>query len=673
MAHMLAMVSEEAKDFGLVMAAHIFIACPTAIPSLPHIAPDASEEELMESLGMLQLKDGKYETFEKFLARTEGIISLVADIMASNPPTHSLLGGNVGAIQWLSRFLDALPEAPQSPLPLLTAPVLDAFLTGAGHMLANTYPNDFRKCLDRITDDIARRLDESSMGMPSATRLKKTIVGGFEDFKQKLPSKAIPEFYHGAKVDSQHRGGSRGTSATAISPFTSTGVAATQTSPFGSQPGASNQSFASPFGMPSSTANSDGGVFASGNNDTNKQPCKFFAQGHCKFGKNCKFSHDTSNVQPSPFGSMAKTSNSFSNAAAHSPFQQSAPALSGGSSNVSTSSNPFNSKTSTAPFGQPPVPAPFGSTFGTNATTASPFGQPPGTAPAPFGGTVASPFGQAPSTSQPSPFSNTPSTNINTVASVPSPFTASNPSPFGGTSSSNSMSMGPSPFQQTAAPSPSPFVASSSSNSNPFGSQITPAPFGHATGPLTSGFGNTMGSNATSAGSGTSSNPFGAPSPAPLVDTFGSRTNNTFSTPFSSGQQQSNNAFVAALPTANFGGFGASPSPSPFGATASGSGSLFGSTSGQQQLSINSPFGQGQQSTNNPFGQSTPSPSPFTSQQPFGQQSSTFSTLSNPTGNTFGNVKQPCKFFAEGRCKFGASCRFSHDFQNQAYSGFGRF
>jgi hypothetical protein len=672
---MLAMVSEEAKDFAVVMAAHIYTVCPTAIPSLPHIAPDASEEELMESLGMLRLKDGKYETFEKFLARTEGIISLVADIMASNPPTHMLLGGKAGAIKWLSRFLDALPEAPQSPLPLLTAPVLDAFLTGAGHMLANTYPNEFRKCLDRITDDIVRRLDESSMGLPSATRLKKTIGGGFEDFKQNLPSKAIAEFYHGAKVDTQHLGGSKSVSATASSPFTSTGMTtATQPSPFGSQPGASNQSFTSPFGIPSNTAPSDGGVFASGSNSLKKQPCKFFAQGHCKFGKNCKFSHETSNAQSSPFGSTANMPNSFASASANSPFQQSAPASSGGSSNISASSNPFNSSTSTAPFGQPPAPAPFGSASGANAITSSPFGQSSGAAPAPFGGASTSPFGQATSTSQPSPFANTAGTNINTFAAAPSPFTASNPSPFSATSSSNAMSMGSSsPFQQTTAPSSSPFATSTSSNSNPFGSTITPSPFGQPTGPSSSAFGNTFGSNPTSAGLNTSSNPFGAPGPAPFGNTFGSSTNNNFSTPFTSGQQQSTNAFVATAPAANFGGFGAAPAPSPFGAPSGGSGNLFGTNSGQQPpTTTNSPFGQGQP-TNNPFGHSTSSPSPFTTQQPFGQQSSPFASPSNPTGTTFGTATQPCKFFAEGRCKFGASCRFSHDKQNQAYSGFGRF
>ena len=65
LANMLALVSEQNKDLNPVLAAHIFTVCPTAIPTLPAPAPDASEEELMESLGMLKGKDGNYETFER--------------------------------------------------------------------------------------------------------------------------------------------------------------------------------------------------------------------------------------------------------------------------------------------------------------------------------------------------------------------------------------------------------------------------------------------------------------------------------------------------------------------------------------------------------------------------------------------------------------------------------
>ena len=68
---MLAQVSVEAKDIVPVLTAHIYTVCPTAIPTLPRVDDGASEEQLMESLGMLRSKDGQFETFERFLARTE--------------------------------------------------------------------------------------------------------------------------------------------------------------------------------------------------------------------------------------------------------------------------------------------------------------------------------------------------------------------------------------------------------------------------------------------------------------------------------------------------------------------------------------------------------------------------------------------------------------------------
>lgn len=128
----------------------------------------------------------------------QGIVSLVSNIMAANPPAHKLLGGHKGAVAWLDRFLSILPAAPHSPLPLLTAHVLDAFLTGAGHMLANKHPEEFKAHLQVIENDINQRLDEGAIGQPSATRLKKTVKEGFDGFRTKLPSKALKELYCGA-------------------------------------------------------------------------------------------------------------------------------------------------------------------------------------------------------------------------------------------------------------------------------------------------------------------------------------------------------------------------------------------------------------------------------------------------------------------------------------------
>jgi hypothetical protein len=71
LAAMLSMVSVENKDLVPILAAHIYTVCPTAIPTLPSVAPDASEEDLMSSLGMIKDKNGEYESFDRFLSRTE--------------------------------------------------------------------------------------------------------------------------------------------------------------------------------------------------------------------------------------------------------------------------------------------------------------------------------------------------------------------------------------------------------------------------------------------------------------------------------------------------------------------------------------------------------------------------------------------------------------------------
>jgi hypothetical protein len=66
------MVSTELpEEFITLLQSHIYIVCPTAIPSLPKPLPESSEGDLMESLGMIKDKNGEYESFERFLGRTE--------------------------------------------------------------------------------------------------------------------------------------------------------------------------------------------------------------------------------------------------------------------------------------------------------------------------------------------------------------------------------------------------------------------------------------------------------------------------------------------------------------------------------------------------------------------------------------------------------------------------
>jgi hypothetical protein len=424
LAAFLAMVSSEIKDFAPIFEAHIYAVCPTAIPALPKPDSNASEDDLMESLGMTKNKNGEFESFERFLQRTEGIISIVANIMASHPESHSLFGGQRSAILWLERFISLLPAKPEQ-LPLNTAPVIDAFLTGTGHMLANLYAEEFKRLLDVVVGDLITRLDEGSIGAPRAHRLKETVKDGFEGFKNNLPSKALAQLYNdggsapppmpaapppqapttgtapnpfgappssnaspfgqapsgantnpfGGQVNSNPFGAapaggdqmSNGTGmvdssggaqsgfpSEAQSPFGGTsgqpqqaaafgaspfGVTNTQSAPFGnSNPhqqnassfgatqqqnpspfGATQQQNASPFGGTQQQQNASpfgatqqqqnassyggqpqgssfGGNYPSApSNNNNKQapPCRFFAQGRCRNGDNCKFSHDT--------------------------------------------------------------------------------------------------------------------------------------------------------------------------------------------------------------------------------------------------------------------------------------------------------------------------------------------------------------------------------------------
>lgn len=78
LAHMLAIVAAQVKDIVPVLTAHIYTVCPTAIPTLPlTVSTDTtnlnsnSEDDFMTQLGMIRQKDGNFESFERFLSRTE--------------------------------------------------------------------------------------------------------------------------------------------------------------------------------------------------------------------------------------------------------------------------------------------------------------------------------------------------------------------------------------------------------------------------------------------------------------------------------------------------------------------------------------------------------------------------------------------------------------------------
>ena len=70
LAAFLAIIAADHRDFVPMMAAHVHTVCPIAIPTLPE--PGASENDFMAGLGMIKdKKTGDFETFDRFLTRTE--------------------------------------------------------------------------------------------------------------------------------------------------------------------------------------------------------------------------------------------------------------------------------------------------------------------------------------------------------------------------------------------------------------------------------------------------------------------------------------------------------------------------------------------------------------------------------------------------------------------------
>lgn len=564
---MLAHTSIQVKeDFTLLIAAHIYSVCPTAIPILPTPAAGCSELELMESLGMQKDKKGEFETFDRFLARTEGLISIMAEIMSSMPPDHALLGGNKAALVWLARFLDLLPPD-QSPLPLLTAPVLVAFLTAAGHMLVNKFPEKFSEMFEQIVNDISKRLDTSPIGQPSATRLTKLLSGGLHALKSELPHGAIREYYDSMSTHA--------TSAYGAREIPTPGSFATTT--IGSQQNATQP----PFG----------------------------AQSQFENPSQQQFGTHTTTASSNPFGASQRTTNNTS--------QMIDPAMS---------------------FGTSSTPAPFGG----NQTMGG--GQAPG--PNPYGAPATSSFGVQPNISAPPAFGYN--------AMVPTP------TDFGNTQFGVSA---PAPSQfGTNGPAPSPFGTSSGPAAQFGANPVAASPFG--TNPVAaspfdtnpaaaSPFGTMQAAPGPSPFSGGAATPFAtvqaAPGPSPFSG--GASANNAYG--------NSNNAFANA-----------NNSQAPFASSFGG-----GKPNAPQQ--DNRPpcrfFAQGKcrNGDNCKFshvipGQQGNSNNP-PSQSSFGGNGGG-NGWSAPSNNS---KKEPCKFFAQGKCKFGAKCKNSHDTNSASASGYG--
>jgi len=414
---------------------------------------------------------------------------MVGAIMASLPDNHKLFGGKEAALQWLQRFMDLLPEK-GNPLPLLTAPVLFSFLTATGHMLALSYHSQFQSQLEFITGSILPRLDESTTGQPSATRLKKLLAGGMNGFISEVPIGALPELYNICVGVSQ----------------------------IASNTQVQDQSQNQRHNVPTitNTALGQGSVFNTMTSNTVQSSMETLHQGTQSFpfgSSNQSFTQDrfptsqfaSANTQVSPFsggGTMLTNQQ-------QSPFGQGASPFSSGISpfGVSQSSQVFGSQPSQSSqiFGSQPSQS--SQVFGSQP---SPFGAADTTKHSPFSGgsmafsgasnfgTVSHPqptmgiFGSTVSTQTSSNTSVFGSGSINASFGSPSPF--SNPNPFGASKNITSMNstgnnMGFSTIGNPARQSNTPFSQTPFSN-NSFGGGNSSSTQSNSFGNTNNSFGN---------------------------------------------------------------------------------------------------------------------------------------------------------------------------------------
>jgi hypothetical protein len=357
---------------------------------------------------------------------------MTAAIMSSEPDGQSIVGH---PLKWLVRFLSILPKPP-SQLPIITAPVLVAFLTAAGPLLARKYTAEFKQIFNRIVNEILPRVDSGAVGAPSLVRLNKTLQGGVEHFESTLPKGAILELYVRGdssrrtrfldtnSSDAENKQGFRDQSNAHLSPFGRPNSFPGSNSSFAptsiphlvndakvenagdeSDMDAAREGFQAQDSFPTFQRSTEGNLLSS-RADANMTSSWSSATTNLPFSLPTPLDTFDSSFPGSSSASNVQPFNTFGYSQTHSssPFGN----QSFNNTNQNTSSTPFGSTLNNPPsnpFGSAQNSAqsnPFGSTQ--NSAQSNPFGSIPQSNT--FGSSAQSnPFGSTQSTGRPNPFS----------------------------------------------------------------------------------------------------------------------------------------------------------------------------------------------------------------------------------------------------------------------------
>ncbi|XP_067010642.2 mRNA export factor GLE1 [Anabrus simplex] len=144
-------------DFGQLLLAHFYKACPYLVPIFLPQLEGQSDQDFYKSLGYLYSENGEVEKQDKFLKRMSGIMRLYAAILITpprrgqtKPHPHGLKQG----WRWIACMLNAEPQ------PDICASLLFDFLEVAGNAMFTNYGHQFQKLLHLICKEYFPRLEK---------------------------------------------------------------------------------------------------------------------------------------------------------------------------------------------------------------------------------------------------------------------------------------------------------------------------------------------------------------------------------------------------------------------------------------------------------------------------------------------------------------------------------